>query len=116
MSKNQHRADRDTQHRSVADRNKRKIIKTQTVCALCGKPVDKSLKFPHPMSPTVDHIIPISRGGHPSDINNMQLAHLKCNREKADMLLKPTIRFSEDDLLISNRDLPQSRNWNSWRG
>ena len=59
---------------------------TQSICAICGRPVDMSLKSPDPMSPSVDHIIPINKGGHPSDINNLQLAHRACNRMKSDRL------------------------------
>ena len=58
-----------------------------SICALCGRPVDMSLKAPDPMSPTVDHIIPVNKGGHPSDINNLQLAHWICNRMKSDKLI-----------------------------
>ena len=59
---------------------------SQSICAICGRPVDKELKAPDPMSPTVDHIIPLNKGGHPSDINNLQLAHWICNRMKSDKL------------------------------
>ena len=41
---------------------------TQSHCGICGQPVDKNLKHGHPMAPCVDHIIPIAKGGHPSDI------------------------------------------------
>lgn len=41
-----------------------------------------ALKFPDPMSPSVDHIIPIARGGHPTNIDNLQLTHLSCNQTK----------------------------------
>lgn len=61
---------------------------SQSICAICGRPVDMELKAPDPMSPTVDHIIPINKGGHPSDINNLQLAHRICNRMKSDKLLE----------------------------
>ena len=64
------------------------IMKTQTICGICGKPVDFSLKYPHPLSATVDHIVPVSKGGHPSDISNLQLAHRCCNRAKSDKLLE----------------------------
>lgn len=62
---------------------------TESVCAICGRPVDMSLKAPDPMSPTVDHIIPVTKGGHPSDINNLQLAHWYCNRMKSDKFIEP---------------------------
>lgn len=48
------------------------------VCGLCGEHVDGRLRYPHPMSATVDHIVPVSRGGTQSD-KNLQLAHARCN-------------------------------------
>ena len=108
------RPDKDGTHRATFDKNKKKIYATQTVCAICGQPVDFKLKFPHPMSATVDHIIPVSKGGHPSDIDNLQLAHLKCNRAKSDKALK--IMYVADDVGIGNRELPLSMNWNEYKG
>ena len=35
--------------------------------------MDKKLKYPHPLSACIDHIIPLAKGGHPSDIDNLQL-------------------------------------------
>ena len=64
MPKTVTRPDRDGTHRLAFERNKKKIYATQTVCGICGKPVDFSCKFPHPLSPCIDHIIP-SRQGRP---------------------------------------------------
>ena len=88
MSKNKNRPDQDGIHRSIFDKNKKKIYATQTICGICGRDVDFSFKYPHPLSPCIDHIIPISKGGHPSDIENLQLAHWICNREKSDKLIR----------------------------
>ena len=38
--------------------------------------VDMSLKFPHPMSASVDHIIPLSLPGATDTKANVRLAHL----------------------------------------
>lgn len=70
------RPDKDGTHRGAFEKNKKKIYATQTVCGICGKPVDFSLKYPHPLSPCIDHIIPIAKGGHPSDLENMQIGTL----------------------------------------
>ena len=115
MGGKRNRPDQDSgSHRKAFERNKRKILSTQGVCGICGRPVDLSLHYPNPLSPTVDHIIPIALGGHPSDIDNLQLAHWTCNRTKSDKLFAEKIEkisFSE-----VNRNLPQSQDWTKFRG
>ena len=107
------RADRIGAHRVQFEKNRKKIIASQDVCGICGKPVDKTLRPPHPLSPTVDHIIPVSRGGHPSDISNLQLAHRCCNREKSNKMIKPV--EADPAHTISNRDLPQTFDWKTYK-
>ena len=108
------RPDQDGTHRLAYERNKKKIFATQTVCGICGKPVDFNYKYPHPLSPCIDHIIPVSKGGHPSDLSNLQLAHWTCNRQKSDKLFRhrDTNNIKE---IISNRVLPQSIDWRSYK-
>lgn len=50
-------------------------------CQLCHRRVDMRLKARHPMSPTIDHVIPISDGGDDTRAN-VQLAHFGCNSSK----------------------------------
>lgn len=107
------RPDKDGTHRLAFERNKKKIYATQTVCGICGRSVDFTLRYPHPLSPCIDHIIPIAKGGHPSDLDNLQLAHFTCNRQKSDKLFRTDIKREDD--VISNRILPQSVNWAEYR-
>ena len=107
------RPDREGIHKAQFDKNRRIILLTQEYCGICGKPVDKSLKWPHPLSPTVDHIIPVDKGGHPSDISNLQLAHFTCNRWKSDKMVEPK-EVPTAPNVIGNRVLPQSRDWSSY--
>lgn len=113
------RADKTKGHRTVYEKNKKKIIMSQNICGICGQPVDKTLKWPHPYSATADHIIPISKGGHPTDIENLQLAHNRCNRMKWDNLQRveptdqPKIK-KESTGRPMNRDLPLLINWKNY--
>lgn len=110
------RADRQGKHRTAFEKNRKRILMTESVCGICGQPVDKKLKPPHPLSPVIDHIIPISKGGHPSDINNLQLAHWQCNRAKSDKLFNSKeIKTETKTNVIGNRNLPQSIDWMSYR-
>lgn len=71
------------------ERNRKIIYASQGVCAICGRPVDLSLKRPDPLAPSLDHIIPVSKGGHPSALQNLQLVHMCCNRQKGDKIMIP---------------------------
>ncbi|MBQ9027433.1 MAG: HNH endonuclease [Lachnospiraceae bacterium] len=119
MAQARYRPDKDGTHRRAFERAKRAIMATQTRCGICGAPVDKSLKYPHPLSACIDHIIPIDKGGHPSDPDNLQLAHLSCNRAKSDKLFAQSISGNGNSNsnsngaaeAIGNRALPQAADW-----
>jgi len=66
------------------------------VCQICKKPVDKTLSFPDPYCASLDHIVPLSRGGtHES--RNVQLTHLSCNTSKGnrsgDVYRRPALLY-----------------------
>jgi 5-methylcytosine-specific restriction endonuclease McrA len=48
------------------------------ICGICGEPVDRTLRFPDKMSPSLDHVIPLSLGGEHSPANS-RIAHWICN-------------------------------------
>jgi 5-methylcytosine-specific restriction endonuclease McrA len=50
-------------------------------CGLCGKPVPMAVKVPEALAPTIDHIVPVSKGGDDTRAN-VQLAHFVCNSRK----------------------------------
>ncbi|WP_406325181.1 HNH endonuclease [Streptomyces niveus] len=52
-------------------------------CQLCRKPVMRDEVVPHPQAPTLDHTIPLARGGT-HEPANVQLAHYLCNSIKSD--------------------------------
>ena len=51
-------------------------------CGICGKPINNMKHC------TVDHIVPLSRGGQ-TTLENCQLAHVWCNKKKGSRLWKP---------------------------
>lgn len=108
------RPDKDGTHRGPFEKNKKKIYASQNVCGICGKPVDFTLKYPHPLSPCIDHIVPLAKGGHPSDMDNLQLAHWTCNRQKSDKLIETNI-VRQEETVIGNRILPHSRDWKKYK-
>lgn len=89
---------------------RKKILASQNICGICGQPVNKKLKWPHPLSPTVDHIRPVSKQGDAVDIGNLQLAHWICNRQKSDKLVNK-VTFEDAPRAVSNRLLPQTFDW-----
>lgn len=51
------------------------------ICYLCSKKIDFSLKLPNPKSPSLDHVIALSRGGTHT-LENVAMTHLDCNVRK----------------------------------
>jgi 5-methylcytosine-specific restriction endonuclease McrA len=51
------------------------------ICGLCNEVIDREFPSRHPMSVTLDHILPISKGGHHTRAN-VQAAHFVCNMRK----------------------------------
>lgn len=47
-------------------------------CGICGADVDRTLRYPDPGSASLDHVVPLSKGGvHAPD--NVRCSHLRCN-------------------------------------
>ena len=105
------RPDHKPGHRAEYERNRRRILSTQSICAICGQPVNKGLKFPDPGAPTVDHIIPIDRGGHPSALENLQLAHAACNRAKGNKLYPSEQTIAKKTEQVISADNPAGLPW-----
>ncbi len=108
------RLDKKGPHRVAFERNKKRILKTKHICGICGHDVDKSLAYPHPLSPVIDHIIPVNGPGgiqgHPSDISNLQLAHFACNRAKSNKIFENP----SEPKVLGNRNLPKTLEWASY--
>lgn len=59
-------------------------------CYLCGSSIDFDIRHPNPMSASLDHIVPVSKGGHHT-LDNAAMAHLLCNMRKGASLVAPAI-------------------------
>jgi 5-methylcytosine-specific restriction endonuclease McrA len=53
------------------------------VCQLCSKKIKRDVVAPHLLAPTIDHIVPLARGGT-HEPANAQAAHFICNTRKSD--------------------------------
>jgi len=62
------------------------FVRDNWICGICKMPIDPSLTYPDPMSVSLDHIIPLSRGGDHS-ASNTQASHLNCNVRKGVAIL-----------------------------
>lgn len=51
------------------------------VCGICREPIDRTLPRRHPFGASLDHIIPLARGGADAP-DNVQAAHFRCNLRK----------------------------------
>lgn len=77
---------------TIRDRHRHHIARTKPPCGICRDPIDYTLRFdtnaagkriPHPLSFTVDHVMPLNKGGTDT-LDNKQAAHWLCNRLKSD--------------------------------
>lgn len=55
------------------------------VCGICSEPVDQKLSYPDPLSPSLDHVVPLSLGGH-HVMENLALSHWICNVRKGNRI------------------------------
>lgn len=55
------------------------VLADHPPCGICLEPIDYSLRFPDPMSASVDHIVSWRRGGAWFDLSNLRAAHFGCN-------------------------------------
>lgn len=61
------------------------IARDGATCYLCGEPLDLAAAFPDPQAVTLDHVVPLARGGaHTPD--NLRVACRPCNLRKGDKL------------------------------
>ena len=57
------------------------------ICGICGEPVDRLLRSPNQMSPSLDHRLPMALGGAHLRAN-VQCSHLICNIRKGARVAK----------------------------
>jgi hypothetical protein len=71
---------------SIGSRARRRILdRDGWRCYLCTQQIDPSFVWPHPLSPSVDHVVPVSAGGS-NRSDNLRATHWHCNEAKADSL------------------------------
>ena len=63
----------------------RLYYKHDGLCGICKETIDLTMKHPHKMSLSIDHILPISKGGNNFQ-SNLQPTHLICNMLKSDKI------------------------------
>ncbi|MBF6315035.1 HNH endonuclease [Nocardia farcinica] len=68
----------------VANVSPRKVFeRDRWKCHLCKRKVRRSAVVPHPLAPTIDHVIPLAKGGT-HEPANCATAHYQCNSAKGD--------------------------------
>lgn len=67
------------------------------------RPVPKSIKA------TIDHVVPISKGGEIYDINNIVVACARCNSRKSDLLPEEFQKVMERDREKAKKYLPKPK-------
>ncbi|MBB5167129.1 HNH endonuclease [Mycobacterium sp. AZCC_0083] len=84
------------------ERAKQRVLRANQICDECRTLIDLDLKYPDPLSATVDHIIPVSQLAWDDPLtyadSNLVPCHLVCNQRRGSKVKK-------------RRTHPQSRDW-----
>jgi 5-methylcytosine-specific restriction endonuclease McrA len=75
------------------DRLRATIARSRPACWLCGEGIDYTLPHLDPKSFTIDHVIPLAKGGTDT-LDNVRAAHRSCNSTKRARLIAPIVRRS----------------------
>ena len=69
---------------SIDPRDRQKLYERDNwTCQLCFTPTSRKFDWDDPLSPSLDHIVPKSRGGT-NEHHNLRLAHWICNARRSD--------------------------------
>ena len=75
------------------------------ICALCHGAIEMEAATFAPLSCEVDHVVPLARGGSPYALENLQLTHSRCNRQKGKKMASDYAYKQAPEML------PISSNW-----
>lgn len=91
---------------------RRAINSKEPYCAICHKYIDLQLPMTdsetglrNPLAVEVDHITPRVRGGALYELENLQLSHSRCNRQKGSKMASDYQAGAVDN------PVPLSNNW-----
>lgn len=68
------------------------LVRDDRVCHICRKKVHPTKTHPHAKAPTIDHIVPLSRGGTHTWAN-VAVAHFVCNTRKNNRAANDQLRL-----------------------
>lgn len=117
VTKVNRRLDHQGAFRTAYEKNRKKVLASAEICYLCGLPLDKSIKDKtNPMYVEVDHIVPLKKGGHPSDLTNLAAVHKCCNRKKSTHLLSQLVTKEKVTRTEINEAIRCSVDWSNYTG
>ncbi|MDR1183651.1 MAG: HNH endonuclease [Coriobacteriales bacterium] len=83
------------------------LLASEDRCCICGGPIDRSLKTPHPMSAEIEHLVPVSKGGAVYARANCGISHRICNQRKGNKILM----VHEEKSNIKGEAIETSKEW-----
>lgn len=91
-------AKRNPRRRAGRDALVARVRSLGAPCHLCGLPIDYSLPAGHPLAYELDELVPVSRGGSPTDPANVAPSHRCCNQVRGNRSLQ-VIAAARDECL-----------------
>ncbi len=83
------------------------------ICEAFGRPaeIDYSLPGGHPLSFECDELIPVSKGGSPTERSNLGAAHRRCNQWRSNRSVEEVLRIARNESSKAQRTIVSSKKW-----
>ena len=76
------------------DRLRKELEADRSPCWMCGLPIPTGVGHRHPYAMEVDEVVPVSKGGGPTDRANVRRSHRCCNQWRGDKDAADVVRIA----------------------
>ena len=83
------------------------------ICEAFGRPaeIDYSLPHLHPGAFECDELIPVSRGGSPTEYSNLAATHRACNQWRSNRSVEEVLALARKNKHNTEKNISTSKTW-----
>ena len=82
---------------------RKELAADRSPCWMCGLPIPANVGHRHPYAMELDEVVPISKGGSPTDRANVRRAHRCCNQWRGDKDVSEVARIAAASMAAFGR-------------